>query len=474
MPVIYALGSNGSGQLGIKHSDDVNVPTKCIFKSSGSAQEGLEDGEAAKTLDQRSSARATTSDGAEADQVAKIVVGGNHTLVLTRSGRLFAAGSFRLMVPLSEGKKAGETVYGMPSTYVDGSSEFREITHALLDHAAHTTTTTSSGDSCEGDGPYTQITDVAATWDASFAVLDDRVVLCWGTGLKGELGLGQTTSYANNEARVVFSTHALGTDNNGNRSLSGEETHIKIISITATMAHVIVLLSNGHVYGWGSCRKGQLGAQYSAEKILWVPGRLDVATTNDDENDGDGRGQQKLLAFAPEKVVLGREYTVFLCAGYKPVLWGERKIFTPSSMQHLDEMVVAKDEQLVSGWSSIHHLLLSSGTVRSFGKNDRGQLAPLPPPLPGLATDGSSLPRIQTLAAGSEHCVALTAEGRVIAWGWGEHGNCGPDTDERGVVARGQWNEISLPRDHLDEAGGNVVKGVAAGCATTFLICGRG
>ena len=27
--------------------------------------------------------------------------------------------------------------------------------------------------------------------------------------------------------------------------------------------------------------------------------------------------------------------------------------------------------------------------------------------------------------AGSEHCICLTEEGMVYAWGWNEHGNCG-------------------------------------------------
>ena len=90
----------------------------------------------------------------------------------------------------------------------------------------------------------------------------------------------------------------------------------------------------------------------------------------------------------------------------------------------------------------------------AWGRNDRGQL---PPP---------DLPTPAKLAVGSEHAIALLGDGRVAAFGWGEHGNCGPDTDFQGNVS-GTYNVISLP-----EAVGadRKVVGVGAGCATSWMI----
>jgi protein ATS1 len=96
-----------------------------------------------------------------------------------------------------------------------------------------------------------------------------------------------------------------------------------------------------------------------------------------------------------------------------------------------------------------------SGHLIAWGRNDRGQLPP------------ANLTTPSKLAVGSEHVLALLKDGTVAAFGWGEHGNCGSETDARGNVA-GTYNAISLPEDVKNE-GGKVV-GVGAGCATSWLV----
>ena len=93
---------------------------------------------------------------------------------------------------------------------------------------------------------------------------------------------------------------------------------------------------------------------------------------------------------------------------------------------------------------------MASGVIVSFGRNDHGQLPPF------------GLPPIEAMSAGSEHCLALTKTGKVLAWGWGEHGNCGKHTDSDGDV-KGRWNEIELPHSQK-------VTAVYAGCATSFIL----
>ena len=66
---------------------------------------------------------------------------------------------------------------------------------------------------------------------------------------------------------------------------------------------------------------------------------------------------------------------------------------------------------------------------------------------------------------GSEHALALLDEGTVVAFGWGEHGNCGTEVDAQGNV-KGRYNRIEMPEiGHEHE-----VVGIGAGCATSWII----
>jgi protein ATS1 len=130
---------------------------------------------------------------------------------------------------------------------------------------------------------------------------------------------------------------------------------------------------------------------------------------------------------------------------------------------------------VAAAWGSVYVLFGSGGgdddddaSVRSWGRNDHGQLAP------------AGLPAVRAIAAGSEHALALTrdAKRRLLAWGWGEHGNCGEAADERGDV-KGRWNEIPLPGRRSGGSGsGNGSSAdvgaavIGAGCASSWVWVG--
>ena len=105
-----------------------------------------------------------------------------------------------------------------------------------------------------------------------------------------------------------------------------------------------------------------------------------------------------------------------------------------------------------ASWGSLF-VLDDSGLVTSWGRNDRGQLAP------------PRLPTIRQLAVGSEHVLVLSKEGHVLVWGWGEHGNCGSDTDDQGNVSNGGWNVFPI----LSPESSEKELGIGAGCATSFF-----
>ncbi|KAI9158924.1 RCC1 repeat-containing protein-like protein [Paramyrothecium foliicola] len=136
MDALFTIGSNGSGQLGIGHKEDVSVPKPVIFHP-----------------DQPSS------------PVVKVAAGGNHTLLLTQAGKLYWSGD-----PASGACGLGHSL-NVPV--------FQEV-HLAKDGAADI-------------GP---VALVAATWEASFVVSKDEQgkntrLYSFGTGMKGELGSGE-------------------------------------------------------------------------------------------------------------------------------------------------------------------------------------------------------------------------------------------------------------------------------------------
>jgi len=88
----------------------------------------------------------------------------------------------------------------------------------------------------------------------------------------------------------------------------------------------------------------------------------------------------------------------------------------------------------------------------SWGRDDHGQLTP------------PELPSVSQVAIGSEHALVLTEEGEVCAWGWGEHGNCGPKTTDGDV--KGRWNVVASSK-YLPA--GSKISYIGAGCATSWI-----
>ncbi|EXJ81030.1 hypothetical protein A1O3_07318 [Capronia epimyces CBS 606.96] len=472
VPAVYALGSNGSGQLGIGHTEDTAWLQECRFQSRCRAGgvEGVKDGEDKEDDDDDDDGdrarEAPLTMAPEYVDVKKIVAGGNHTLLLTKDGQVFSAGKF--------GCEASEE---STTVFVQRHFDFRTNDSHVRAHfftpskpegsplsdPNHLQALTTSGSVQTLSG---RITDIAATWDASFVVVDHKVVFVCGTGSKGELGLGEGVERAETITKVfdvagfefdhdTTDGSSRSGDGNGNGNDKHAGVRIRIRAIAACMAHVVVLLSNGHVFGWGNCRKGQLGERVKNRKVLWTPTRIDhdLDAAIKVSRDSAGSGWP---AWTPERVVVGREYTVFLKTGETPVVWGDTRFIDGES--ELLKRPLEDGDRVVSAWGSIHVYSPRRGSVHSAGRNHRGQLAP------------SGLPAIQDLAAGSEHCIALTTDNQVIAWGWGEHGNCGGELDEKGNVA-GRWNVIETPR-LADESLSLTVKGVSAGCATSFVVCG--
>lgn len=356
MPLL-AVGSNGSGQLGIGHKEDVSLPTKCVFTPDTVVQD---------------------------DAIASIVAGGNHSLVITDSKMVYCSGH------IVDGRCG--TDENLNSTGTDGGC----IT------SFHSQFPLQNGKSSNTPLMF------AATWESSsFVTADGKSIMTSGQGSKGELGQGRSITLATGPHRILNLT----------------DTDACVISIASSMSHTVAVLSNGTVYGWGVGRKGQLGG---AKENAWEPRIIPD------------------IPFKPVRAVCGREFTYLVSApedGQHVVFgsdkWGVRSNAPPS---------IRGWKEIGSSWGGIY-VLLETGELLGWGRDDHGQLPP------------KELPKIQSFSAGSEHVAAITDDQQVIAWGWGEHGNCGEPTGDEGDVF-GRWNELEV---------GGKPKSVWCGCATTWI-----
>ncbi|KAL1862003.1 alpha tubulin suppressor [Paecilomyces lecythidis] len=385
---LYAFGSNGSGQLGIGHVEDVSVPTRCLFDDDDEHHD---------------------ASGGDGDEILQIAAGGNHTLVLFRSGAVYAAGCDE------DGRCGGHDALAKGDG-VGGS--LLKLRRVVVEEEA------------SDDGKKKKIErfkHVSATWEGTVLVSSlgeeeegEERVFVMGSGAKGELGLGSQITRAEKAVRVS-DFPPQGTS---------------VVSMSSSVGHVAVVLSNGDVYGWGAARKGQLGGSVMDQKIVWAPVKMEG------------------VPFRATDVACGKEFTVV--TGNKER--GEFVILGPTGPDRWQILSDAPQPADVAGlslvaasWNGIY-VHGSDGSVRAWGRNDKGQLPP-----PGL-------PRSSKIAVGSEHALALLDDQKVVAFGWGEHGNCGPETDAKGNV-NGRWNEIPL-----SVKDGARVVGLGAGCATSWII----
>jgi protein ATS1 len=300
-----------------------------------------------------------------------IVAGGNHTLVLFPNGRLFAAGLN------SYGQCGISTASKFPT--------FQEVP------------TPPDEDSWDL---------VSAGWDFSVLATSQGEIYVCGFGSKGELGLGEEVTTATELRRIPrFSQE-------------------RIVQITSGLAHTLVVLANGEVWGWGAARKGQLGA---VSKVLPTPQRVPVE-------------------FPVARAACGREFSFLIDAeGERHCLLGGNGRF--GLLDQMPRQGQLRDwKSMGAAWGSVL-VLMQDGEVIAWGRNDRGQLPPI------------GLKGVRELAVGSEHAAAIV-DGKLVCWGWGEHGNCGKDPSQGAGDVKGEIFTVGI--------GAGTLAGIGAGCATSW------
>jgi protein ATS1 len=204
-----------------------------------------------------------------------------------------------------------------------------------------------------------------------------------------------------------------------------------VVSFAAGMYHYVAVLDNGDVYGWGRARNGQLGK--TDEKCHTTPIHI------------------KDVPFKAQRVTCGQYFT-YIVGDSKSgdhLLLGDDKHGIKSKKPH----AVMGWKDIGATWNAVF-VLYNDGSLSAWGKSDLWQLVPV------------GLPKLAQIAVGSDHILAVTADNRVLSWGWAVHGNCGDTRNlkiplEKGYVS-GQYNHV--------ECGDGVVQMVAAGYSTSFIL----
>jgi alpha-tubulin suppressor-like RCC1 family protein len=252
------------------------------------------------------------------------------------------------------------------------------------------------------------------------AVLDTGAVRCWGIGLNGVLGYGNTNPIGDNETPASASPVFLGA---GRRA----------VAISAGTWHTCALLDNGRVRCWGASTYGQLGY-------------ANTSTIGDDETPG-GFGPVDLgVGRRAVAISAGTWHTCAIvdtgavhCWGYGAsgrLGYGNTSHVgddeTPGSVGPVDLGVGRRALAISAG---DHHTcaVLDTGAVRCWGLGSFGRLGYGNTDSIGDGeTPGSVGPvflgvgrRAVAISAGADHTCALLDTGAVRCWGYGLFGQLG-------------------------------------------------
>ncbi|XP_010532866.1 PREDICTED: ultraviolet-B receptor UVR8 [Tarenaya hassleriana] len=238
------------------------------------------------------------------------------------------------------------------------------------------------------------ITHVAAGWSHSGFVSDTSSLFTCGDGSFGQLGHSDNTSHCY-PAKVSYFANK----------------HVKMVA--CGMRHSLVLSTGfpgNQVHAFGSGKRGQLGVSSDLTKSINLP-----------------RVVSGLEGVEIVRISANGDHSAALSANGELFTWGrgfQGCTTDARTPQRLDSAVSFREIAL--GWN--HALQLTGdGEVFMLGKTLNHQ--------PGKPTDSSEailekVPdfeglRVLKIAAGAEHSAAVTENGEVRTWGWGEHGQLG-------------------------------------------------
>jgi alpha-tubulin suppressor-like RCC1 family protein len=250
---------------------------------------------------------------------------------------------------------------------------------------------------------------VATGGSHTCAILDDGSVLCWGQGVYGQLGYGNTNNIGDNESPASAGPVAFGFGR-------------KAVAISAGDQHTCVILDDGAVNCWGSNGNGQLG----------YPG---VNQYGDDEPGASGGPVNLGAGRTAVAINASREGTCAILDNGTVRCWGNTAAGvigdneTPGSVAPVD-FGTGHTAVAIAGGITYTCAILDDGTVRCWGIHAFGRLGygnetnVVSPASVGPVDLGAGRTAV-AISASESHVCAVLDNGTVRCWGRGMEGQLG-------------------------------------------------
>ena len=258
----------------------------------------------------------------------------------------------------------------------------------------------------------TLVSQVSAGYLHTCAVTTGNAVRCWGSGVYGRLGYGNTTNIGDNELPSTAGDVDVGTD---------------VSQVSAGGNHTCVMTTGNTVRCWGRGSEGQLG--YGNPN--WIG-----------DNEAPSSVGDAIIGADVSQISAGNSHTCAVTTGNTVRCWGwggsgqlgygntdnVGDNETPSSVG--DVNIGADVAQLSAGGT--HNCVLTMGnTVRCWGFGGNGQLGYGntnnigDDELPSSVGDVDVGADVSQVSAGEGHTCVVTTGGAVRCWGFAGSGQLG-------------------------------------------------
>jgi alpha-tubulin suppressor-like RCC1 family protein len=244
------------------------------------------------------------------------------------------------------------------------------------------------------------------------AVLDDGSVRCWGEGLQGRLGYGNTEDVGDDELPGSVGPVDLGAGRTA-------------VAIGAGFGHTCAVLDDGSVRCWGPGGR-QLGYGDSRENI------------GDNETPGSVGPADLGAGRTAVAIGLGWGHTCAILDNGSLRCWGTSFAglglgSTDATMGDVD-LGAGRTAAAVSAGAEHTCAVLDNASVRCWGYHERGRLGlAMGPDAIGDDEAPSSVAPLDlgpgrtgaAISAGLDHACAVLDDGSVRCWGFGQRGRLG-------------------------------------------------
>lgn len=234
-----------------------------------------------------------------------------------------------------------------------------------------------------------EVSAVSAGGQFSLFLRADGTVYAAGSNLFGQLGTGTNDSFRGVAQQVLNSSGTALT---------------KITTISAGVSHALAVDEDGNAWGWGDNSSGQLGTSVS----------------------GTSASRATKITSGVLAVAAGARHSFLLTQAGVVLAYGADDFGQKTGASGITSQVVS----VASGEN--HGLAVDKdGRVWSWGDNRAGEVS-----ADGTVSTQGAVRRLSSsllvdvisVAAGAEHSLALTTEGKVVGWGQNRSGQLGNGT----------------------------------------------